>query len=137
MALLLAAGLVLGFLLFTATARWSVFAVRYEIPQFVAWSPVIAVALSTLPKMVVRVVLVLLLIACTPQLFQNVEEPFIHQDFAANSLVPYFLDTNLQNYALRARRESTKQHLLPSLRPRAIAWPSPTGSWRSIRSGWG
>jgi len=100
MALLLAAGLALGYLLFTGTARWSVFGVRYEIPQFVAWSPVIAIALSTLPKMVVRAVLCLLLIACTPQLFHNVPEPFIHPDYAANSLVPYFLDTVVQQDAL-------------------------------------
>jgi hypothetical protein len=99
MALVLAVGLALGFLLFTATARWSVFAVRYEIPQFVAWSPVIAIALSSLPKMVVRVVLCFLVIMCVPQLFQNIEEPFFHQEYAAHSLVPYFLDTTVQQYA--------------------------------------
>ena len=99
MALLLAVGLALGFLLFAGSARWNVFSVRYEIPQFVAWSPVIAIALTTLPKMAVRAVLCFLLITCTPQLFQNLEEPFIHQDYAANSLVPYFLDTTVQQYA--------------------------------------
>jgi hypothetical protein len=99
MTLVLAVGLALGFLLFAATARWSVFAVRYEIPQFVAWSPVIAIALSSLPKMVVRVVLCFLVITCVPQLFQNIEEPFLHQRYGANSLVPYFLDPTVQQYA--------------------------------------
>jgi hypothetical protein len=98
MALLLAVGLTLGYLLFAGISRWNVFAVRYEIPQFVAWSPIIAVALSTLPKMVVRLVLCFLLITCVPQLFNNFEEPFIHPDYAANSLAPYFLDTNVQQY---------------------------------------
>ena len=81
-------GLALGYLLFTGTARWSVFGVRYEIPQFVAWSPVIAIALSTLPKMVVRAVLCLLADCLhTSAVPQRAEEPFIHPDYAANSLV--------------------------------------------------
>jgi hypothetical protein len=110
MALLLAVGLALGFLLFAGSARWNVFAVRYEIPQFVAWSPVIAIALTSLPKMIVRAVLCFLLIACTPQLFQNLEEPFIHHDYAATSLVPYFLDTTVQQYA----RVSADQYVATS-----------------------
>ncbi len=92
-ALLMAAGLTLGYLLFTGTARWSAFNVRYELPLLVAWSPIIALALSRLPKMVTRIVLVLLILACTPQLFNNLEAPFSHQDYPARSLSPYFLDS--------------------------------------------
>ena len=43
--------------------------------------------------MVTRIVLVLLILACTPQLFNNLEAPFSHQDYPARSLSPYFLDS--------------------------------------------
>jgi hypothetical protein len=103
--LLLAAGLIVGYLLFTGTSRWSVFNVRYQLPLFVAWSAVIAVALSWLPKMATRIVLVFLVLACIPQLFDNVEEPFSHRDYAAHSLSPYFLDTIVQNYVVVSNAE--------------------------------
>ena len=101
MALLLAVGLALSYLLFASTARWGVYyTVRYQIPQFVAWSPAIAIALATLPKMVTRVALCFLVITCVPQLFNNIEEPFFHHNYSAKSLAPYFLDTNVQKYVL-------------------------------------
>jgi hypothetical protein len=96
--LLMAVGLILGYLLFSGTARWSVYDVRYQLPLYVAWSPVIAMALSKLPKMATRLLLCLLIIACLPQLFDNMEQPFLHQQFAAKSLNPYFLDTDVQSY---------------------------------------
>lgn len=96
--LLVAGGLVLGFLLFSGTARWSIFVVRYQLPLFVAWSPVIALALATIPKLAVRIILCLLVVACLPQLFTSTEEPFLHPSYAASSLDPYFLDTNVKQY---------------------------------------
>lgn len=98
MPLLIAAGLTLGYLLFSGTARWNVFDVRYQLPLYVAWSPIIAIALSKLPRVAARVVLCLLVVACLPQLFDNVEQPFIHRDYPMASLAPYFLDTNVQTY---------------------------------------
>ncbi len=96
MPLLIAAGLTLGYLLFSGTARWNVFEVRYQLPLYVAWSPIIAMALSKLPRIAVRVVLCLLVVACLPQLFDNVAQPFIHRGYPMASLAPYFLDTNVQ-----------------------------------------
>ncbi len=106
-ALLMAAGLTVGYLLFTGTARWSVFNVRYQLPLLVAWSPVIAVALSRLPKMATRIVLAFLVLTCIPQLFQNIEEPFSHQEYAAKSLSPYFLDTIVKKYVSVSNAEYT------------------------------
>ena len=98
MPLLIAAGLTLGYLLFSGTARWNVFEVRYQLPLYVAWSPIMAIALSKLPRIAIRIVLCLLVVACLPQLFDNVEQPFIHRDYPMASLAPYFLDTNVQTY---------------------------------------
>lgn len=96
--LLVAAGLIVGYVVFCGTTRWSVFNIRYQIPLYVAWSPIVAIAITRLPRMITRIMLVLLILACTPQLFSNVEEPFLHHDYPASSLAPYFLDTNVQAY---------------------------------------
>ena len=105
MPLLIAAGLTLGYLFFSGTARWNVFEVRYQLPLFVAWSPIIAIALSKLPRIAARVVLCLLVIACLPQLFDNVAQPFIHRDYPTDSLAPYFLDTSVQRYVALSSSE--------------------------------
>jgi hypothetical protein len=94
--LLMAVGLILGFLLFTGTARWSVFNVRYQIPLLVAWSPLIAIALSRLHVVLLNVALVIVTISCYPQLFNNVEKPFIHVSYPPGSVQPYFLDSPAQ-----------------------------------------
>jgi hypothetical protein len=94
--LLMAVGLIVGFLLFTGTARWSVYNVRYQIPLFVAWSPLIAIAFSRLHLLALNVALVVLTISCYPQLFNNAEEPFIHVSYPPSSLQPYFLDVEHQ-----------------------------------------
>ncbi len=114
--LLVAAGLIAGYVLFTGTARWSLYSVRYEVPLLVAWSPVIAVALSWLPKMATRIILVFLILACTPQLFSNLGEPFFHRDYAANSLSPYFLDSGRKSYiaASNAEYSSTSEAIAGS-----------------------
>jgi hypothetical protein len=89
--LLLAVGLCCGYLFFTATARWSVFNVRYQLPLIVAWCPLIAVVLGRARRVAGRLVLIALLIACTPQLFDNAARSLIHPTYTFSAaLAPYF-----------------------------------------------
>jgi hypothetical protein len=93
-ALLLAIGLALGYILFTGTARWSAFNVRYALPLLVAWCPLIALVLERLWKAVGSLVLIGLVVACLPALLDNARRPLIHPQYHYTSnLQPYFLDT--------------------------------------------
>ncbi len=91
LALVLAAGLVVGYLAFNATARWSFFTVRYNMPSFVAWSAVIALALSMTRRWVQRLVMIGLVIACLPQLLTNASRPLVPVNSETQTfLTPYF-----------------------------------------------
>jgi hypothetical protein len=90
-ALVLAVGLSCGYILFSGIARWSPFEVRYAVPLLVAWSAVIAVALDRWPRWVTRLVLIGLVIACLPQLLDNVDAPLVPpRDYQGSFLAPYF-----------------------------------------------
>jgi hypothetical protein len=90
--LLPSAALCCGFVLFTATAKWSIFAPRYYIPLLVLWSPLIAFALRKCHLMLVRVIAVLLVLTCMPQLVDNYSRSLIHPAFHFTSpLEPYFV----------------------------------------------
>jgi hypothetical protein len=115
--LLVAIGLGCGYILFTATARWSVFQVRYQLPVLVAWCTLIAVALGRFHRYVGRVILVALVVACLPQLLDNSERPLLHPEYTFTSyLQPYFLDGTLQDYqkAAAANYESLTQSVVQS-----------------------
>jgi hypothetical protein len=89
--LLIAVALACGYLLFTASARWSVFNVRYQVPLLVAWCPLIAIVLGRLPRVAGRLVLIALLIACVPQLLDNGARSLLHPAYDFSSaLAPYF-----------------------------------------------
>ena len=91
LALVLAIGLSCGYLLFSGLAKWSPFGVRYGMPLLVAWSAVIAVAMGTWPRWLVRLVLVGLVIACLPQLLDNADQPLVPpKSFFPSYLAPYF-----------------------------------------------
>jgi hypothetical protein len=91
LALVLAVGLSCGYILFSGVARWSPFEVRYAVPLLAAWSAVIAVALARWPRWVTRLVLVGLVIACLPQLLNNVDTPLAPPiDYHGSFLAPYF-----------------------------------------------
>jgi hypothetical protein len=87
-------GLCCGYLAFTATARWSVFAVRYEVPLFVAWCPVIAIVLGQFRRATLtRLVVVVVVIGCVPQLIDNSSRSLLHPRYHFSSaLEPYFAD---------------------------------------------
>ncbi len=92
--LFFAAGLVLGYLLLTGTARWSTFNVRYQVPLLVAWAPFIALVLAKLWRPIGVVVLAGLVAAATPALLDNFHRSLLHPAFPfSNRLQPYFLDT--------------------------------------------
>jgi hypothetical protein len=89
--LVLALGLCLGYVAFTANARWSVFAVRYYVPLLVLWCPLFALALSSFPRMVARVCAAVLVVACLPQLVDNGARSLLHPNFTFDyPLAQYF-----------------------------------------------
>ncbi len=90
-ALALAFALTVGFVLFSAVARWSPFNVRYTLPVLVAWSAVIAYVLSRFRRSVGRVVLIGLVVACLPQLLDNANRPLVPTTaFEGPYLTAYF-----------------------------------------------
>ena len=94
-AALMAVGLAVGFVLFSATARWSVFVVRYQVPLLVAWSPLIAIALGGLHRLIQWAVVALLVLACLPQLLDNAARSLRHPEPPFSSdLDAYFPGTN-------------------------------------------
>ena len=119
--LVVAVGLAAGFVLFTGTARWSVFQVRYQLPVVVAGCALIAVALGRFHPWVGRIILAALVVACLPQLLDNSERPVLHPEYHFSSyLQPYFLDGTLKDYqvATAADYESATQSLVQSSCPR-------------------
>ena len=75
--LLLALGLSAGYLLFTIIAKWGIWDARYSLPLLVAWTAVIAVALSRCSIWVTRIVLLVLVVACLPQLLDSNTRPLV------------------------------------------------------------
>jgi 4-amino-4-deoxy-L-arabinose transferase-like glycosyltransferase len=89
--LLLALGLVVGFLIFNGTARWSQYSVRYNLPSLVAWSAVIAVGMAQTRRWVQRVIMVGLVVACLPTLLNNATRPLVPPAAkSSNVLAGYF-----------------------------------------------
>ncbi len=70
-AAILAVGFAAGYIAFTSLNRWSPFGARYQIPLLALWCAVIALGLDKLPKVVGRVVVVLLLVAAARPLLDN------------------------------------------------------------------
>lgn len=91
--LVLAVGLSLGYVLFTATVKWQPYGVRFALPLLVAWCPLIALALGRLHRLVGGVVLVGLVVACIPQLVNNAERPLVPSDYHFSSYLDrYFIN---------------------------------------------
>jgi hypothetical protein len=91
LALLLTLSLGCGFVFFTGIAKWSPFAVRYQLPLLVAASVVIAIALSIFHRWVMRLVLVGLVVACLPQLLSNAAERIVPPySYHGSYLTAYF-----------------------------------------------
>jgi hypothetical protein len=97
---LMAGTLTLGYLLLAGIARWQVFEVRFFIPLFVAWAPLIALALAQCSRWLLRIVMVVLAVACLPQLLDNAERPVLRDSYGANPLAPYFLDSSDRTYVV-------------------------------------
>ena len=93
--LLVGVALAVGFVLFTFVARWGIWNSRYGLPLLVAWSSLIAIALSRLSVWVTRVVLVVLVVACLPQLLDSTTRPLVgarpYGESSSHSLAPYFV----------------------------------------------
>jgi hypothetical protein len=93
--LLVGLGLSIGFVLFTFIARWGIWNTRYGLPLLVAWSSLIAIGLSRLSVWFTRVVLIVLVVACLPQLLDSTTRPLIearpYEVSSAQPLEPYFV----------------------------------------------
>ncbi len=91
-AVLLAVSAGCGYLLFCGIMRWSVFAVRYQVPLFVVWSVLIAVSLERF-RIIGRAVGLSVLVACLPQLLDNHARSLLHPRYPfASPLAAYFQD---------------------------------------------
>ncbi|MBA3743432.1 hypothetical protein [Sporichthya sp.] len=111
--LALAVSLALGFFAFTATARWSVFAVRYYTPSVVLWCPLIVLAMRALPRHAVRLVAVVLVAAAMPQLLNNGARSLIHPRYHFdNALAPYFLSKHFSEKGEAMKRRQVQSFSL-------------------------
>jgi hypothetical protein len=88
---LLATALLVGFLAFVMTAKWSIYASRYYIPLLVAWCPLIALALSRLPKVVVRGVCLAIVVVSVPLVLSNYQRPLLHPVAFRSAIDSYFV----------------------------------------------
>ncbi len=95
---LMASTLTLGYLLLAGIARWQIFEVRFFIPLFVAWTPLVAIALARCSRWLLRITMVVLALACLPQLLDNTERPVRRDSYGANPLAPYLLDSLDRSY---------------------------------------
>jgi hypothetical protein len=96
-ALVLAVGLAAGYLLFTATARWGIWDGRYDLTLLSAWAALIAIALSRTTVWVTRVVLVVLVVTCLPQLLDSATRPLVpsaafEATYHSSYLEPYLIN---------------------------------------------
>ena len=84
--------LLCGFALFTGLARWSIYGVRYQIPFFVGFCPLIAIALGSFSNCVQNGVGFIVVFACIPQLIDNVTRSLFRPSYHfASALEPYFV----------------------------------------------
>jgi hypothetical protein len=74
--------------------RWSVFAVRYQVPLLVVWSALIAVSFERY-RAIGRAVGLAVLVACLPQLLDNHARSLLHPRYPfPTPLAAYFQDAD-------------------------------------------
>ena len=122
----LAVGLTVGYLLFTAVARWSEFNVRTNyLPLLVVWAAIIAIAAAEFPRWVARLLMIGLLVASLPQLLNNGGRPLVPPASSRGSyLEPYFVGGHalfrLGRGRLPGRDQRTERVHLPPSRHRKL-----------------
>ena len=97
----MAGSLTIGYLVFAGIARFQIFEVRFYIPLFVIWSPLIAIALARYSKWLLRIAMFALAVACLPQLLDNSERPVLRNSYGSHPLAPYLLDSTDRSYIIR------------------------------------
>lgn len=105
----LAVALCVGFLAFCMLAKWSIYANRYYVALFVAWSPLMALALSRVPRAAARLVCLGLVVACLPQLLDNYQRPLLHPIRPRTTLEAYFVTGETEQ--VRASKAADYEHL--------------------------
>ena len=88
--LLIGVALGVGFVAFASTARWSLYATRYQLPVLVLWTPLIAIALASVNRNLMRAAVVLLVVSCLPTLLDSSTRPLLDRPDPTNDLDPYF-----------------------------------------------
>jgi hypothetical protein len=107
---LMAIGLIVGYILFTASARWSPYGVRYQLPLFVAWCPLMALVLDRVRRSVGVAVVLALVALALPMLLTNVARPVLHPTWSrGKGILPYYhpwTDPALESLAATAQGQS-------------------------------
>jgi hypothetical protein len=104
--LLLAVGIALAYVFFTGTARWSVFAVRYQTPMIVAWCPLMALVLARARRTIQVGAVLALVVLALPMLFDNVSRSVVHPTWSRG--------TGIQKYFRVGGNDSASSYLLPT-----------------------
>ena len=76
--LIVGGGLSIGYILFTATARWSPYGVRYQIPLLVIWCSLIALLLARMRRWIGLAVVLSATVLTLPMLLYNNSRPIAH-----------------------------------------------------------
>jgi hypothetical protein len=82
--------LALGFVVFSALTRWSLYVTRYSLPLLLLWAPLIAIALAGIHRVVLRLSVALLVIAAVPLLLGNTARPLPDRLDFENDIAAYF-----------------------------------------------
>ncbi len=79
-----------GFVAFASLTRWSLYTPRYHEPLLLLWAPVIALAIAKVHRLALQLVGAALIVACLPQLLDNLTRPVLDRLEVASDLSPYF-----------------------------------------------
>lgn len=116
----LGAAFILGYVLFAFVDKWGLYDARYGLPLLVAWSPLIALALSRFPRWAGWAVVTALVLACVPQLVDASGRPLEKPpSYQASSLEPYFTTCCVAPATTAAAYENVTADLAESRCPRA------------------
>ena len=123
---LIGVALAVGFVLFASTTKWSLYATRYQLPVLILWAPLIAIALAGLHHVVLRVVAVLLVVACLPVLFDSSTRPLLDRPDAHAATSPTTSRRGPTAISSRSPTRTSSGCATPSSRvgARASEWPT-------------
>jgi hypothetical protein len=78
-----------GFVVFSAATRWTPYGSRYQVVLLVLAAPLVAIALASLHRHVVRAIALVLVVAGLPALLDSWARPLLDRPAYADDLAPY------------------------------------------------